>query len=304
MIRILTLLLMLLITPGAAAAADAASTSPEVRRDIEYGNHGGERLSGDLYLPTPLGRHPALVAVHGGDWAFADSRLYQYWGPWLAERGYAVFAINYRLLKKDRNRYPAAVTDVRAAIQFLRSHADELAIDPDRIGLMGDSAGAHLASLTALSGDEPLFANRYPDDPYSGVKAAVKVCIAVYGIYDLAAQWNNDRSHNPEDNIAEAFLGAALPDDRRLYFDASPLSYATRPRNHTAFLLAWGTGDDRVDPHTQSEAFAQALAQAGFPLQTAIIPGAPHYWASDPITPGHYPAVLAPKLLEFLQKSL
>ncbi|MFX8453567.1 alpha/beta hydrolase, partial [Acinetobacter baumannii] len=76
------------------------------------------------------GRHPALVAVHGGDWAFADSRLYQYWGPLLAERGYAVFAINYRLLKKEHNRYPAAITDVRAAIQFLRSHADELAIDP------------------------------------------------------------------------------------------------------------------------------------------------------------------------------
>ncbi|MFX8554434.1 alpha/beta hydrolase, partial [Acinetobacter baumannii] len=79
----------------------------------------------------------------------------------LAERGYAVFAINYRLLKKEHNRYPAAITDVRAAIQFLRSHADELAIDPSRIGLMGDSAGAHLASLTALAQDEPPFANRY-----------------------------------------------------------------------------------------------------------------------------------------------
>ncbi|MFX5187533.1 prolyl oligopeptidase family serine peptidase, partial [Acinetobacter baumannii] len=85
-----------------------------------------------------------------------------------------------------------------------------------------------------------------------------------------------DRLHNPGDNIAEAFLGAALPDDRRLYFDASPLSYAIKTRNHTAFLLAWGTSDDRINPHTQSEAFARALTQAGFPLQTVIIPRAPH----------------------------
>jgi acetyl esterase/lipase len=300
---ILFRLFLVMFTLPAPALADPPS-APAGSRQIDYGHHDGARLTGDLYSPATPGRHPVLVAVHGGDWAFADSSLYRHWGPWLAAHGYALFAINYRLVSGEHNRYPAAIADVLAAVQFLRGNATSLGIDPERIGLMGDSAGAHLASLTALAADEPAFANAYRDDPYAGVSARVKACVAIYGVYDLAAQWNYDEAHDPKDNIAQAFLGAALPDNRRLYFEASPLSYATREHNRLPFLLVWGTKDDRVDPRTQSDAFAQALRQADFSIQTVVIKGAPHYWASDPIEAGKYPAQLAPRLLEFLQKKL
>src|SRR5690348_9086007 len=92
---------LLLITFGVVPIAEAATPSAgyELQRALEYGRHDGQVLTGDLYVPEASGRYPVLVAVHGGDWKFADSSLYQHWGPYLAQHGYALFAINYRLLK-------------------------------------------------------------------------------------------------------------------------------------------------------------------------------------------------------------
>jgi len=91
--------------------------------------------------------------------------FYRHWGPFLAEAGYAVFAIEYRLAKPGQKSYPAAVYDVRAAVQFVRAQAASLAIDPERIALMGDDAGAHLASLVTLANAEPQFSSQYKNGP-------------------------------------------------------------------------------------------------------------------------------------------
>ncbi|MCX7220283.1 MAG: prolyl oligopeptidase family serine peptidase, partial [Burkholderiales bacterium] len=107
------------------------------------------------------------------------------------------------------------------------------------------------------------------------------------------------------DNIAQMFLGTSLADNRRVYFDASPLSYVTRGNNQTAFFLAWGSKDDRVDSTSQSGAFAKALQTSGFSVQSQVLQGAPHYWASDEIKNTHsYPGLMAPRLLKFLQEKL
>jgi acetyl esterase/lipase len=237
-------------------------------------------LPADLYLPTGRGRHPALVAVHGGGWQAGDKDFYQYWGPYLAQRGYAVFSINYRL-----KTYPGAVDDVRSAVSELRENP---AIDPERIGLIGDSAGAHLAALAALSG-----------------ATKVKVLVGIYGVYDMAAQWQQDLVRRPLDNVVQKLLGASLMENRRLYFDASPLSYATFDRNQIACLLVSGTDDDVVERASQTDVFLRALKQAGFFVRSVILPGAGHFWMSDPLEePGSFPAMLAPKLLGFLKQKL
>jgi acetyl esterase/lipase len=93
--------------------------------------------------------------------------------------------------------------------------------------------------------------------------------------------------------------------DRKVYFEASPISYATIANNHVAVLLSWGTQDDLVDSKQQSEAFLLALKQAGFFARTAVVPGAPHYWLSDPIDePGSFSGFLAPRLERFLAERL
>ena len=92
--------------------------------------------------------------------------------------------------------------------------------------------------------------------------------------------------------------------NRKLYFDASPVSYATIDRNRTRFLLIHGTADDIVDP-TQAQQFWTALNQAGFYSRRVILPGAGHFFASDPHdTPGSYSGMAAPRILQFLQGQL
>src|SRR5215471_12270325 len=95
----------------------------DIRRDVVYATHDGEKLAGDLYVPKGSGPFPTLVAVHGGAWRLGARSSFQYWGPHLAARGYALYAISYRLAAKGRKTYPQAVNDVCAAVQFVRGEA-------------------------------------------------------------------------------------------------------------------------------------------------------------------------------------
>jgi acetyl esterase/lipase len=298
--------MLMVMTTLASISTTAQSLEVDIQRGLQYAEHDGIKITGDLYTPKTLGKYPALVAVHGGAFKVGSSRSYQYWGPYLAQRGYVLFAVDYRLVTPDgKNKYPAAIHDVRAAVQFLRSRGESIKVDPDRIALMGDSAGAYLAAIVALAGDRSPFAGTYRNDSYSNVSTKVKACIGVYGVYDRAAAWQHEQVHRG-DKAFEKFMGAALPDNRKLYFEASPLSYVTRDNNRTAFLLAWGTEDDIDDPETQSKAFLLALKQAEFPaVRTVILQGAPHFWMSDPIDePDSYTGFLAPRLVRFLQAQL
>jgi acetyl esterase/lipase len=277
----------------------------EVRNDVTYATHDNTELQGDLYRPGTEGKYPAIVAVHGGSWQGGRRSNHRYWGEYLAARGYVVFAISYRLSKPDRKSYSAAVHDVRAAVQFIKQSGVALGADPQRVALLGDSAGAHLAALVALAGDPAVFAGSYRDDPLYGVSTKVKVLVGNYGIYDLAAYWRSELTTAPAGPTVARFLGASLSNDRRVYFDASPLSYVTVENTALAVLLAYGTHDDVADHVVQSEAFLRALKQAQFVARTVVIPAAGHFWASEPIDASWSSSSrLAPRLVRFLEERL
>jgi acetyl esterase/lipase len=280
-----------------------ADDSVTIHKGIAYANHDGVELAGDLYLPKGAKAAPALVAVHGGGWVQGVRTAFQYWGPYLAARGIAMFSISYRLATKSKT-YPQAVQDVLAAVQFMRGKAGELGIDPARIGLLGASAGAHLAALAALGGAK--FAGAYPQDAFAKVSTEVKALVGVYGVYDMVAQWTSGQVESPRDaNIVEKFLGVPPAENRQLYFEASPISYATFANNKVSLLLVTGTQDDLVDPAANTYAFQRALKQAGFFVRPCIVHGAPHYWMNDPIDePGSYSGFLAPRLMRFLAEKL
>jgi acetyl esterase/lipase len=269
------------------------------RPDIVFAEHDGVTLLGDLYLPKGLAKAPVLVGVHGGGWQLGDRKFYTHWGNYLAKHGYAVFAIEYRLMKPGLKTWPGAVHDTKAAVQFIRAQAAEFGLDAERVGLIGDSAGAHLTALVALASEEPPFASG------SAPAARVKAVIGFYGVYDMLAQWEHDQMTRPRDQITERLLGAPPMISRKLFFEASPLSYVTVDKNSIRFLLIYGREDDIVDPATQSEKFLIALKQAGFFARTIVVPGAGHFWASEPMDePGSFSAYAAPKLLRFLQTAL
>lgn len=251
-------------------------------RTITFATNGGTALRADVWLPDAAAPTPVVICIHGGGWKAGHRDAYKLLGPLLAARGYAALSIDYRLVKGTENRYPAAVDDVRSAVAYVREHAAELNVDPAGIVLMGDSAGGHLAALVGLT-----------------EKPAVKAVVGVFGVYDLAAQWQHDLASRPTDNIAAAFLGAPVYENRRLYFDASPLSHVTTAAAGPAFFLAWGTHDDIVDP-AQSEAFLLALKQAGFFVRT-VVQDAPHFWVGDPLDePGSYSGHFAARVVRFL----
>jgi acetyl esterase/lipase len=286
-----------------ALTLDTSKAQNEVatRSNVEYAEHGGTKLTGDLYLPKGVAKAPLIIAVHGGGWQNGSPAAYKYWGSFLAKKGYGLFAIKYRLGKTGI--YPGAVYDVKAAIQFARAKGADLGIDPERIGLWGDSAGGHLVSLVGLAADQ--FTSEYRDDPHAATPAQVKTVVSFYGVYDMLAQWQHDQIARPRDQIAEKFLGTSPMQNRRVYFDSSPISYATVDRNRARFLLVNGTADDIVDP-AQAQAFQTALNQAGIFVRRIVIPGAGHFFSSDPFEnePTSYGATVAPRALLFLEGGL
>ena len=148
--------------------------------------------------------------------------------------------------------------------------------------------GAHLSALVALAGEEPVFSTEYRNDPNSSISHTVKAVVGVYGVYDMFRQWEHDQIARPRDQITEKFLGASPMTNRKVFFESSPISYATVDKNSTRFLLVHGTNDDVVDSATQSTAFLAALKQAQFVARTIVIPGAGHFWITDPIEPGSF----------------
>jgi acetyl esterase/lipase len=253
----------------------------EISESLVYVTHDGIPLSGDLYLPVGSESYPAVVGVPGGGWSVGHRSALAKWGRHLAANGIGFFSIDYTRSNSSK-AFPHAARDVRAAVQFLRGNGERLRINPGRIGLLGASAGAQLASLVALSGGLPPITSAYPGGEYAEIDARVQALIGVYGVYDMLSQWQHGVRNNSvgENNIVERYLGASPFVDPQLYFDASPLRRVTTVANKLPVLLIWGTDDDVVDPR-QSIEFALVLRQAGFRVKTQSVLGAGHHWFSD-----------------------
>lgn len=254
-------------------------------REIVYAEPEGQRLIADGYFPASGGPWPVVIAVHGGSWRAGTRKAYQYLGPWLAERGYALLALDYRLIAGGKNRHPAGLDDVWSAVTYVRENAGQLDLDAARICLLGDSAGGHLVALAGLT-----------------KRPQVQAVVPVVGVHDLALQWQYDLGVRPvpAENIAQNYLGVPLYEDRRAYFDASPISHAIAANCGPAFLVTWSMFDDIVPP-AQGENMLLALKQAGF-WARPVIQQAPHFWIGDPIDePGSHAAYFAHRLHRFLQ---
>ncbi|MDH7798929.1 MULTISPECIES: alpha/beta hydrolase [unclassified Beijerinckia] len=293
-------LAIIVVGPLDAARAEYAVTT---RNDIAFVEHDKEKLVGDLYMPQGLEKAPVLIALHGGGWIMGDRKYYLTWGPYLAKNGYAVFSVEYRLNKPGARSYPGAIHDIKAAIQYVRANAASLGVDPDRIGLIGDSSGAHLAALVGLAGEEPLYSSAYRSDPHADMSTKVKAVVGFYGIYDMPAMWQRYQTTRPYENMTEVFLGAPLYVNRKVYYESSPLNYATVDKRGIRFMLVYGKEDNVVDPASQSDAFLLALKQAGIYVRAIAVPGAGHFFVTDPVDQTSYGGVIGPQVLRFLKES-
>jgi len=226
-----------------------------VRKDQVY-REGHERWKLDVYLPeteAPEGGLPGLVFVHGGGWRSGSKNG----GQWAslpasyAAKGYVCISVNYRLTG-DGGGFPACVHDVKNAVRWFRANAEELGLDPDRIGAYGNSAGAHLVSMLGLVKSE---ANLEGDGTHLDQSSLVQAVCASATPSDFLS-WKGEPFPNRgllEGDEATLVVRAA---------EASPISHAAKEA--PPFLLIHAE-DDTVVPFRQGEILAEKLKSAGAP---------------------------------------
>lgn len=226
---------------------------------FQTGDHYALKLN--LFTPSAKDKAlPLVVMVHGGCWVAGNRSDYNHYGVKLAQLGYAAATVDYRL--SDQAPYPAAVRDVRSAIQWLKDHAKQYGIDPDRIALFGGSAGGHLAELVAYSANTPT--STHPEGPGPN---NLKAVVAFYGWSDLTDPGVRDFYWD------EAFLGKKFADAPELYREASPIFHVSKQSPPT--LLLQGTIDTIV-PMSQSAKLAKALDAENVPYVYALFEGQFH----------------------------
>ena len=243
----------------------------ELKADVPYpGGHPRNTL--DVYRPAAGCRDaPVLLQIHGGDWVAGHKRqqalpLMHH----LAALGWIVVAVNYRL--GPGARFPAALVDCKSALAWIRGHIAGLGGDPSFVAVTGGGAGAHLASLLALTFDRPEW-----QPGFEQIDTRPAACVALHGVYDIADR--KQRFLNRRSRLR--WLGANVMPQPLERSDggwdhASP---ATLVRTDAPpFFILHGTHDSlaHVD---EARDFAESLQRVSRnPVAYAELPGAQHAW--------------------------
>jgi acetyl esterase/lipase len=241
---------------------------------------------GDLYFPTNVpgtARWPAVIVIHGGGFVGGrrDASRELNICSTLARNGYVAMSIDYLLSSNKHAVWPTNLWDCKTAVRWLRHNADKLHVNPNRVGVLGGSAGGHLAAMVALTTASDRLD---PPAPLGDVPCGVNCCIDLYGIADLTEYHD------------VPMLGKTLAEAPALYREASPITYvrSTSP----PFLILHGSADTTVNP-SQSKALAHALETNGVPHRFVLIEGAPHSFHLQPAQRD-----LRPIVLDFLGRHL
>lgn len=244
----------------------------------------------DLYLPSsrpPGTRSPGIVIIHGGGWTGGSKSASRELniGTTLAKAGYVCISIDYRL---DANgRWPTNVWDCKNAVRYLRASADKLGIDTNHIGVIGGSAGGHLALMLGVTdGIKEL----EPPTPYPGVSSRVQAVVNLYGIADVRG-WRNGNT---------IFGNRPAPSDAELAL-ASPMTHLKR--GIPPILTIHGDSDPTVNV-SQSQVLDRRMKELKLDHQLVIIPGVGHTFDLQTWNKKPLPMDLRPLVTGFFDKHL
>ena len=234
---------------------------------LTYARPGGQSVRLDLVKPSTPGPHAVVLLIHGGGWR--GGRREHMLGPAraLAKLGYAAATIDYRLSRGNRGAFPAAVSDARCAVRWLRHNAGRFQLDADRIVSIGMSAGGHLSAMLAVASDVTGL-----DDgcDLAGVSPRVAGAVAYFSPLDL-----RDRAPMVPgtERIVEKFLEVDPADEPARATLASPIAHVD-PRDPPLLLVH--SADDAVVRVDQSRLMYRALTRAGVPVTYVELPTARH----------------------------
>lgn len=259
---------------GLTACREGA-TQARTEKNVVYGMYSGLALLMDVHYPEKANGY-GVVFVAGSGWrappeygatGLKDTEDQRSpWGRTLLQAGYTVFAINHRAA--PRFQYPAALEDVQRAVRFVRHNARQFRIDPDRLGGVGGSSGAHLVSLVALLGAPGIAEDPDPVNRQAATLQAVVLRAAPSDLKQLTTRVGA--------MAAGSFMGRPFsntPDVESAYAAASPVSHVSA--SSPPVLLIHGDADDTV-PFQQSVAMEAALRTAGVPVKLVRLEGGEH----------------------------
>lgn len=239
-------------------------------RDLRYVTNGHERQKLDLFLPDTTTRPlPLIIWIHGGGWESGSKEQCLPLRQGYTQRGYAVASIGYRL--SGDAIFPAQIEDCKAAIRWLRAHAKQYGLNPDRFGVWGSSAGGHLAALVGTSGDVKPF----DVGENLHVSSRVQAVCDYYGPTDFTAFVTTPgyERHAGTESPESKLLGGAVLENKDKAARANPITYVTP--DDPPFLIVHGDADPVV-PLNQSQLLFDALKKAGVSVHFHTIKGAGH----------------------------
>jgi alpha-L-fucosidase 2 len=228
-----------------------------LQKDIPFGtNSAGQTIKLDAFVPDGNGVFPAVIFVHGGSWSSGDKQQgVEVLTELFNNEKFVWFTIDYRLAPQFR--WPVCLEDTKTAVRWIKANAAYFKVDPNRVALMGYSAGGQLAALTAMDTDEQLSV------------AAVVLFAAPTDMPALIDARGGDLGH------IKKLFGVEVYNDmmRQKLAEISPVHQLRT--GLPPFLLVHGSGDDVV-PYQQSEDFKQKAAELSVPCKLLKIENATH----------------------------
>ncbi|HEX5471422.1 MAG TPA: alpha/beta hydrolase [Lacipirellulaceae bacterium] len=252
---------ILLNLPGSTGAA---VPTVDVQRGRVYVERPSGSLAADVYMPHGSGPFPGMLVVHGGAWTAGSRDELAPIARAFAERGYTAVAITYRLA--PQYKFPAQIYDCEAAVRWMRSHAKELKIDPDRIGGFGYSAGGHLVALLGTIHDNDL---REPGIAADAPSARLEVVLAGGAPCDfrVMAEGNKQLSY---------WLGGSRAEKPDVYREASPATYI---QSDDPPMFFFHGENDLLVPISSPTRMVGLLKNAGVAAEIYTVKGAGHIQA-------------------------
>lgn len=238
--------------------------------DVVYADINGRKLHLDIFYPTERQEqsYPAILMIHGGGWS-SGSKIHQVpMARRLAQKGYVAIAVEYRL--SPEARYPAAVYDLKAAVRWLRGHAADYGIDPNRIAALGCSAGAQLASQLGTTSGMERFEGQ---QGYAGYSSTIQAVLNIDGIVSFIHP-----EASAESDAAARWLGGNREERPDQWKDASPLEYAGP---QTPPFLFVNSSFPRF--HAGRDSLISIMEQYGIYHEVYTLEGSPHsFWLVNP----------------------
>ena len=293
-IVLFVLWMAIIVAPIGAWADGTANPNPggKALMDVSYVSGGGVSQRLDLFLPaTPAGRRPLIILIHGGGWNAGGKADFDGVCREFVRRGYAAASLNYRL--SSEAVWPAQVEDCKAAVRWLRAHADAYGLDPKRFVAGGHSAGGHLAAVLGVTGGVKKFDVGENRQERSDVQAVL--WFAGVGDFITRVQTPGYESEQAPDSGQSRLIGGAVLQNQAKARDASPITYVSR--KSCPFIFFHGDSDKTV-PYAQAVEMDEALRKAGVYCELHPLKGADHGG------PGYFTPAMFDQIDLFLTRAL